>query len=236
MSNVVIGLLEEMKERVFKANLRLKESGLITLTWGNVSELDRENNLIVIKPSGVSYDIMTPNDMVVVDFYGNVVEGNLNPSSDLPTHIELYKAFSDIGGITHTHSRWATIFAQAGMPIEVLGTTHADSFYGAVPVTRKMTENEIKGEYEKNTGTVIVETFKNMNPMDIPAVIVNSHGPFTWGINAEKSVENAIILEEVAMMAWHTSKLNPEVSFQQELLDKHYLRKHGKNAYYGQKG
>ncbi len=233
---MVIGLLEEMKERVFKANLRLKESGLITLTWGNVSELDRENNLIVIKPSGVSYDIMTPNDMVVVDFYGNVVEGNLNPSSDLPTHIELYKAFSDIGGITHTHSRWATIFAQAGMPIEVLGTTHADSFYGAVPVTRKMTENEIKGEYEKNTGTVIVETFKNMNPMDIPAVIVNSHGPFTWGINAEKSVENAIILEEVAMMAWHTSKLNPEVSFQQELLDKHYLRKHGKNAYYGQKG
>lgn len=233
---MVIGLLEEMKERVFKANLRLKESGLITLTWGNVSELDRENNLIVIKPSGVSYDIMTPNDMVVVDFYGNVVEGNLNPSSDLPTHIELYKAFSDIGGITHTHSRWATIFAQVGMPIEVLGTTHADSFYGAVPVTRKMTENEIKGEYEKNTGTVIVETFKNMNPMNIPAVIVNSHGPFTWGINAEKSVENAIILEEVAMMAWHTSKLNPEVSFQQELLDKHYLRKHGKNAYYGQKG
>ena len=160
----------------------------------------------------------------------------MNPSSDLPTQIELYKAFSDIGGITHTHSKWATIFSQAGVAIKPLGTTHADTFYGEIPVTRKLTPCEISGDYEKETGKIIVEAFKNINPVDVPAVLVNSHGPFVWGKNADKSVENAIVLEEVAMMAWNTVKLNPQVEFQTELLDKHYFRKHGKNAYYGQGG
>jgi len=235
MSNGGKVMLEAMKERVYKANVLLKSSGLVVLTWGNVSEIDREKGYIVIKPSGVSYDTMTADDMVVVDMNGNVVEGKLNPSSDLPTHIELYKAFSDIGGITHTHSRWATIFAQAGKSLKALGTTHADTFYGDVPCTRKLTPQEITGEYEKETGTVIIEAFKGIDPLSIPAVLVNSHGPFTWGANAAKSVENAIILEEVAMMAWHTMKLNENTEIQQELLDKHYFRKHGKNAYYGQK-
>ena len=228
-------MLEAMKERVYKANVLLKNSGLVVLTWGNVSEIDREKGYIVIKPSGVSYDTMTADDMVVVDLDGRVVEGSLNPSSDLPTHIELYKAFSDIGGITHTHSRWATIFSQAGREIKPLGTTHADTFYGEIPVTRKLTPAEISGDYEKETGTVIIEAFRNIEPSSIPAVLVNSHGPFTWGKNAMKSVENALILEETAMMAWHTMKLNENTEIQQELLDKHYLRKHGKNAYYGQK-
>lgn len=229
-------MYQEIKKRVCKANLRLKESGLITLTWGNVSEIDRKRGCVVIKPSGVSYDTMTAEDMVVVDLNGNVIEGNLNPSSDLPTHLELYKEFQDIGGITHTHSRWATIFAQAEKGIPILGTTHADAFYGDIPCTRKLTPEEITAEYEKATGIVITEAFKNINPMDIPAVIVSSHGPFTWGTNADKSVENAIILEEVAMMAYHTLSLNPNVNFQSQLADKHYFRKHGKNAYYGQKG
>ncbi len=229
-------MLEQVKERVYEANIRLKKYNLITLTWGNVSEIDRETGYIVIKPSGVDYDVMKPEDMVVVDLDGKVIEGKLNSSSDLPTHIEIYKAFQGVGGITHTHSRWATIFAQAGVPIAPLGTTHADAFYGAVPVTRKMTAGEIKGEYEKETGKVIVERFEGINPMDIPAVLVNSHGPFTWGKTAAKSVETALILEEVAMMAWHTMKLNPDADFQQELLDKHYFRKHGAGAYYGQKG
>ena len=228
-------MLEDMKKRVYDANIMLKNSGLVVLTWGNVSEIDRENGYIVIKPSGVSYDTMTADDMVVVDMDGNVVEGKLNPSSDLPTHIELYKAFPEIGGITHTHSRWATIFAQAGKSVKALGTTHADTFYGDVPCTRKLTPQEITGEYEKETGTVIIEAFKGIDPLSIPAVLVNSHGPFTWGANATKSVKNALILEEVAMMAWHTMKLNENTKIQQELLDKHYLRKHGKNAYYGQK-
>ena len=228
-------MLEQIKERVYKANILLKKYNLITLTWGNVSEIDRETGYIVIKPSGGDYDVMTAGDMVVVNMDGKVVEGKLNPSSDLPTHIELYKAFPGIGGITHTHSRWATVFAQAGMPVPPLGTTHADAFYGAVPVTRKLTADEIRGEYEKETGKVIIECFKDIDPIAVPAVLVNSHGPFTWGKNALKSVETALILEETAMMAWHTLKINPETAFQSELLDKHYFRKHGAGAYYGQK-
>ncbi len=228
-------MLEDMKKRVYNANIMLKNSGLVVLTWGNVSEIDRKSGYIVIKPSGVDYDLMTADDMVVVDMEGRVVEGDLNPSSDLPTHIELYKAFSDIGGITHTHSRWATIFSQAGVAIKPLGTTHADTFYGEIPVTRRLTPAEISGNYEKETGTVIIEAFKGIEPLSIPAVLVNSHGPFVWGKNADKSVENALILEEVAMMAWHTMKLNENANIQQELLDKHYLRKHGENAYYGQR-
>ena len=227
-------MLEQLKKQVCDANIRLKESGLITLTWGNVSQIDRKSGLVVIKPSGVSYDNMTPDDMVVVDLDGNVVEGKLNPSSDLPTHLELYKHFADIGGVTHTHSRWATIFSQACMPIPAFGTTHADAFYGDVPCTRKLTPQEIEDAYEKNTGTVIVEAFKDINPSDIPAVLVSSHGPFTWGKDANKSVENSIILEEVAMMAFNTVLLNQNACIQQELMDKHYFRKHGANAYYGQ--
>lgn len=228
-------MFDVIKERVLKANLLLKKENLITLTWGNVSEIDSETGYVVIKPSGVSYETMTAEDMVVVDLNGNVVEGKWNPSSDTPTHLELYRQFPEIGGITHTHSRWATIFSQCGMNIPSLGTTHADAFYGEVPCTRKLTETEINGEYELETGKVIAEYFTKENIMTVPAVLVNSHGPFTWGKDAMKSVENAIILEEVAMMAWHTIELNPNAKLQQELLDKHYLRKHGKNAYYGQK-
>ena len=227
-------MLEQMKESVFQANRLLKDSGLIVLTWGNVSQIDRKRGYIVIKPSGVSYETMTAENMVVVDLDGNVVEGTLKPSSDLPTHIELYKAFPEIGGVTHTHSRWATIFAQAGAAIPPLGTTHADVFYGEIPVTRKMTDREIQGEYEKETGKAIVETFSQIDPNEIPAVLVHSHGPFVWGKNALKSVENAITLEEVAMMAYNTLQLNANAQMQKSLLDKHFLRKHGANAYYGQ--
>lgn len=229
-------MLEGLKESVYLANRLLKDSGLVVLTWGNVSQIDRESGHIVIKPSGVSYDTMKTSDMVVVDLEGNVVEGTLRPSSDLPTHIELYKAFPEIGGITHTHSRWATIFAQAGVPIPALGTTHGDVFYGTIPVTRKMTEQEIQGKYEKETGKVIVETFRAINPSEIPAVLVHAHGPFIWGKDAMKSVENAITLEEVSMMAYYTLQLNANAQIQQALLDKHFLRKHGANAYYGQEG
>ena len=227
-------MLEQMKKSVFEANRLLKDSGLIVLTWGNVSQIDRESGYVVIKPSGVSYDAMRAEDMVVVDLEGNVIEGDLKPSSDLPTHLELYKAFPEIGGITHTHSRWATVFSQTGAPIPALGTTHADVFYGPVPVTRKLTEQEIRGAYEKETGKVIVETFLGRNPNEIPAVLVHSHGPFIWGKNAMKSVENAITLEEVAMMAYYTLQITPTAQIQQTLLDKHFLRKHGTNAYYGQ--
>ncbi len=229
-------MFEQLKKRVYEANIALKSNGLITLTWGNVSEIDRENGVIAIKPSGVSYDTMTPDDMVVVDLDGNKIEGKYNPSSDLPTHLELYKAFPNIGGVTHTHSRWATVFAQAESDVPMLGTTHADAFYGDVPCTRKMTAEEIAGAYEKNTGVVIREAFEDKDPDAIPAVLVNSHGPFTWGKNAAKSVENSIILEEVAFMAWHTVKYNENAKFQKELADKHYFRKHGPDAYYGQKG
>lgn len=229
-------MLENLKEQVYAANLQLKSSGLVVLVWGNVSAIDRETGYVVIKPSGVNYDVMTPEDMVVVDLDGNVVEGKLKPSSDLDTHLVLYKAFPEIGGVVHTHSRWATVFSQAGVGIPPLGTTHADVFYGEVPVTRKMTDQEIRGEYEKETGNVIVETFRGRKPLEIPGVLVNGHGPFTWGKNAAKAVETAITLEEVAMMAWHTLKLNPDANLQQTLLDKHYLRKHGAGAYYGQGG
>ena len=227
-------MLEQLKKEVFENNLRLVKNGLVTLTWGNVSGIDRETGLIVIKPSGVSYDTMTADDMVVVDLDGNRVEGRYSPSSDLPTHLELYRAFPEIGGIVHTHSRWATIFSQCGTDLPALGTTHADTFYGAVPCTRRMTPEEIKGAYEAETGKVIIEAFEGKNVMDVPAVLVHTHGPFTWGKNASKAVENAIVLEEVSMMAWHTIAMNPEAKMQQELADKHYFRKHGANAYYGQ--
>ena len=228
-------MLEELKNKVYRANLQLKENALVTLTWGNVSEIDRESGLVVIKPSGMPYGAMTPDDMVIVDLNGNIVEGKRRPSSDLPRHLELYRQFGNIGGITHTHSRWATAFAQAGRSIPMLGTTHADTFYGDIPCTRKLTADEISGEYERETGRVICEAFAGKNPMDIPGVLVYSHGPFTWGKSAEGSVENAVVLEETAMIAWHTLKLNPTVEFQKELADKHYFRKHGANAYYGQK-
>lgn len=228
-------MLEELKNKVYRANLQLKENALVTLTWGNVSEIDMESGLVVIKPSGMPYGAMTPEDMVIVDLNGNIVEGKRRPSSDLPTHLELYRQFGNIGGITHTHSRWATVFAQAGRTIPMLGTTHADTFYGDIPCTRKLTADEISGEYERETGRVICEAFAGKNPMDIPGVLVYSHGPFTWGKSAEGSVENAVVLEETAMIAWHTLKLNPAVEFQKELADKHYFRKHGANAYYGQK-
>lgn len=227
-------MLEQLKQEVFENNLRLTKQGLVTLTWGNVSAIDRNTGLVVIKPSGVSYETMTVEDMVVVDLNGNRVEGKYNPSSDTPTHLELYRAFPEIGGIVHTHSRWATIFAQCGWDIPALGTTHADTFYGAVPCTRRMTTEEIEGEYEAETGRVIIETFADIPVMDVPAVLVHSHGPFTWGKNATKAVENAIVLEEVAMMAWHTVAANPGAKMQQALSDKHYFRKHGANAYYGQ--
>lgn len=229
-------MLESLKEKVLKANLALVKHNLVTFTWGNVSGIDREKGLVVIKPSGVEYDGMTVEDMVVIDLEGNVVEGKWKPSSDTPTHLELYKAFETIGGVVHTHSRWATSWAQAGRGIPAYGTTHGDYFYGEIPCTRKMTAEEIGGEYELETGNVIVETFKGKSAADIPAVLVNSHGPFAWGTDADNAVHNAVVLEELAFMAFHTEALNPNIEvMQQELLDKHYLRKHGKNAYYGQK-
>lgn len=229
-------MLEKLKEQVFQANLLLPKHGLINFTWGNVSGIDREQGLVVIKPSGVSYDVMKADDMVVVDLKpGVVVEGKLKPSTDTPTHIELYKAFPNIGGVVHTHSRWATTFAQAGRGIIALGTTHGDYFYGEIPCTRKMTVAEIQGEYEKETGTVIKETFQGKNADTIPAVLVYGHGPFTWGKDPMDAVHNAVALDEVAYMNFHTLLLEPHIpSIQQELLDKHYLRKHGANAYYGQ--
>lgn len=229
-------MLEELKEAVWKANLQLPKLGLVTFTWGNVSGIDRERGLVVIKPSGVEYDAMAPDDMVVVSLEtGERVEGRWKPSSDTPTHLVLYRAFPDCGGIVHTHSRWATSFAQAGLGIQPLGTTQGDYFYGEIPCTREMTPAEIAGAYEEETGNVIVETFAGKNPAQIPAVLVHSHGPFTWGKDAAEAVHNAAVLEEVAFMSFHSLQLNPDQTrMQQELLDKHYLRKHGKNAYYGQ--
>ena len=231
-------MLEKLKEEVFKANLELPKKGLVLFTWGNVSAIDREKNLIVIKPSGVDYEVMKAEDMVVIDLEGNIIEGNLNPSSDTPTHIELYKAFPEIGGIVHTHSTNATIWAQSGRDLPAYGTTQADYFYGFVPCTRKMSAEEIKGEYEKETGTVIIETFekREIKPKFVPGVLVNSHGPFTWGKNPGEAVYNSVVLEEIAKMAIFTELLNKDIKpMQQELLDKHFLRKHGENAYYGQK-
>jgi L-ribulose-5-phosphate 4-epimerase len=229
-------MLEQLKEQVFQANLLLPKHGLITFTWGNVSGIDRKQGLVVIKPSGVSYEVMKADDMVVVELEtGKKVEGSLKPSSDTATHIELYKAFPNIGGIVHTHSRWATTFAQAGRGIMALGTTHGDYFYGEIPCTRKMTKVEIEGEYEKETGTAIIETLQGKDPDAMPAVLVYSHGPFAWGTDPMDAVHNAVVLEEVAFMNFHTLMLEPNIPpMQQELLDKHYLRKHGANAYYGQ--
>ena len=230
-------MLEKLKEDVLKANLLLPKHDLVTFTWGNVSAIDRERGLIVIKPSGVEYDEMKASDMVVVDLEGNVVEGNLRPSSDTPTHIELYKAFPNIGGVVHTHSRWATSFAQAGCEIPAMGTTQADYFYGPIPCTRALTDEEIHGQYEKNTGLVIIETFKGKDPDAVPGVLVRNHGPFSWGTDAFNAVHNAVVMEEVAFMDYHAITLRPDAPcVSQGLLDKHYYRKHGKNAYYGQGG
>jgi L-ribulose-5-phosphate 4-epimerase len=226
--------IKQLKERVCNANLTLKKSNLITLTWGNVSAKDEESGLIIIKPSGVSYDTMKPEDMVVVDLDGNTVEGTYRPSSDLPTHLYLYKQFPSLGGIVHTHSTFATAFAQSGKEIVAYGTTHADAFYGSIPCTRDLTEAEISEAYEWNTGKVIAEAVRDF--IAVPGIIVKNHGVFTWGETAEKAVENAITLEEVAKMAFLTEQLNPDTQrIDQHLLDKHYLRKHGKNAYYGQR-
>jgi len=227
-------LLKKLKKEVFAANLSLPEMGLVIFTWGNASGINREKGLVVIKPSGVAYDDMTWEDMIVTDMLGNVVDGNGKPSVDLPTHLALYKAFPEIGGVVHTHSTWATIFAQAGASIPAYGTTHADYFHGAVPCTRALTEAEINGEYELETGNVIAETFKNnINPLAVPAVVVKNHGPFTWGKTPAKAVENAAVLEEVAYMAYHSQMLKAKPA-PQMLLDKHFGRKHGANVTYGQ--
>lgn len=228
-------MLEELKQQVCEANLLLPKYDLVTFTWGNVSAIDRPSGLVVIKPSGVPYDGMSAEDMVVVDLDGKVVEGKWKPSSDTATHLVLYRAFPRCGGIVHTHSRWATSFAQAGVGIAPLGTTQGDYFYGEIPCTRLMTPEEIAGEYEKETGNVIVETFQKLDPAAIPAVLVHSHGPFTWGKDAAEAVHNAVVLEEIAFMNFHALQLNPaQTRMQQELLDKHYLRKNGAKAYYGQ--
>jgi L-ribulose-5-phosphate 4-epimerase len=229
-------MLEELKQKVYKANMMLKEKELIILTWGNASGIDREKGLVVIKPSGVPYERLKVGDMVVVDIDGNKIEGDLKPSSDTPTHLELYKNFKNIGGIVHTHSKWATMWAQAGRGIEAYGTTHADYFYGMIPCTRNLTEGEIELDYEKETGKVIVETFQSIDPDSIPSVLVKSHGPFSWGKDSIEAVNNALILEELAHIAYGSEHLSRGVlkRMDQNLLDTHYLRKHGKNAYYGQ--
>lgn len=231
-------MLESLKKEVYEANLLLPKYNLITFTWGNVSGIDRETGYVVIKPSGVEYEELTPENMVVVNLEGKVVEGGLNPSSDTATHLKLYKEFPDVGGIVHTHSPWAVSFAQAGLGIPAAGTTQADYFYGTIPVTREMKENEIYEEYEKQTGTVILETFREgkINPNQVPGVLVNDHGPFTWGDSPEEAVHNSVVLEQVAEMTYHSLQLNSkDIEMSQNLLDKHYLRKHGENAYYGQK-
>ncbi len=229
-------MLEKLKEQVLKANLLLPEYGLVTFTWGNVSGIDRESGIIAIKPSGVEYESLKLDDIVLVDLNGNVIEGNLSPSSDTPTHIELYKAFESIGGIIHTHSTYATAWAQAERDIPAFGTTHADYFYGNIPHTRQLTESEVMGEYEKNTGLVIAEKFKGVDPVSMPGVLVSKHGPFAWGKDALDAVHNGVVVEEVAKMALLTERINPSAEKAESyLLYKHYSRKHGPNAYYGQK-
>ena len=228
-------MLKELKEEVLAANLLLPEHGLVTFTWGNVSGIDRGSGLVVIKPSGVPYERLSAEDMVVIDMDGRVVEGSLRPSSDTPTHLELYKASEAIGGVVHTHSRWATVFAQAGRDIPALGTTHADYFFGPIVCTRDMTKEEIEGPYEKMTGLVIVETFAESRPEEVPGVLVRSHGPFAWGADAHEAVHNAVVMEEVAFMCWHSELMNPEQKqMDARLLRRHFMRKHGEGAYYGQ--
>lgn len=230
-------MLEALKKTVCEANLLLPKHNLVTFTWGNVSAVDREAGMVVIKPSGVEYENMQPDDMIVVSLAdGTVVEGKYRPSSDTPTHLVLYRAFANIGGIVHTHSRWATSFAQAGMALMPMGTTHADYFYGEIPCTEDMTEQQINGAYEHETGNIIVKAFAEKNPDAIPAVLVKNHGPFAWGTDAMDAVYHAVVMEEIAFMNYHAQELNPHCSpIRQALLDKHYLRKHGANAYYGQK-
>ena len=230
-------MLEELKKKVYEANMDLPKYGLVTFTWGNVSAIDRESGLFVIKPSGVEYDKLTPDDMVVMDLNGNKVEGKYKPSSDTATHLELYKAFPEIGGVVHTHSSYATSWAQAGRGIPCYGTTHADYMYGEIPCLRCLTAEEIEDAYEENTGHLIVNEFKRMNkdPMAVPAVLCKNHGPFAWGKDAHEAVHNAVVLEEVAKMAYRAETINPRIQpAPQELQDKHYYRKHGANAYYGQ--
>lgn len=228
-------MLEDLKKEVFEANMELCRKGLVIYTWGNVSGIDREKGLVVIKPSGVSYENMRSEDMVVVDLQGNVVEGKYKPSTDTPTHLVIYNKYLQVGGVVHTHSVWATTFAQAGLSIPSLGTTHADYFYGDIPCTRSLTKEEINDSYEKETGNVILESIKDKDPLEIPAIVVKNHGPFTWGTSPENAVYNAVVLEKVAEMAYKTLTLNNNSEkVQQYLLDKHYLRKHGANAYYGQ--
>jgi L-ribulose-5-phosphate 4-epimerase len=228
-------MLEKLKQEVLEANLDLVKNNLVILTWGNVSALDRESGLVVIKPSGVSYDDMKAEDMVVVDLNGNIVEGDLRPSSDTPTHLAIYRHFPEVGGVVHTHSTYATAWSQAGLSIPNIGTTHADTFHQAIPCTEEMSKEQIETAYEAATGDVIAEAFKGMNPMHTPAVLVKHHGPFTWGKNAANAVYNAVVLEEVARMASITVALNPNVQMNENLIEKHYERKHGANAYYGQK-
>lgn len=226
--------LNRLKQQVYQANIDLVKHGLVIFTWGNVSAIDREKNVVVIKPSGVSYDNMNSEDMVVVDMEGNVVEGKYKPSSDTATHLELYKAFPEIGGVVHTHSTYATAWAQSGLDIPNIGTTHADYFSDDIPCTRDMTEVEVKGDYEKDTGTVIIERFKELNPIHIPGVLVKNHGPFSWGKNADDAVHNAVVLEQVAKMAFIAYQVNPNLTMNKALIQKHFARKHGPDAYYGQ--
>ncbi len=228
-------MLEKLKEQVLEANLELTRKELVIYSWGNVSGIHRDKGLVVIKPSGVEYNKLKVEDMVVVDLNGNVIEGNLKPSSDTLTHLELYKAFKDIGGVVHTHSEWATSFAQAGHSIPALGTTHADYFYGEIPCTRSISKEEINANYEKETGKVIVETFREINPIDVPGVLVKQHGPFTWGKDPLEAVYHSVVMEYVAKMAFNTMVVNDKnKSMDENLLHKHFLRKHGVNAYYGQ--
>jgi L-ribulose-5-phosphate 4-epimerase len=227
-------MLETLKQEVFQANLELVKHGLVIFTWGNVSGIDRVKGLVVIKPSGVSYDKMKPEDMVVLDMEGRIVEGNLKPSSDTATHLELYKAFPSIGGIVHTHSTYATAWAQAGCDIPNIGTTHADYFSDGIPCTRDMNEQEVNGEYEKETGTVIIERFRSLNPAHILGVLVKNHGPFSWGKDAQDAVHNAVVMEQVAKMAFIAQQINPALTMNPLLIQKHFYRKHGPDAYYGQ--